>query len=137
MARITYYGSANRETGAELPHKGERHNVDIDVMVTTGAHTGTTSSFKQKKMAPDLRWLLQEGMDVPVFLDEAGNATSLDIEGLAPFVEANQDAVKAAHKKQSSFGYDFVVPDREEREELKDLGRDVGKGIKGLFKRKK
>jgi hypothetical protein len=139
MAQITYYGHNNtREVGADRPHKGEGPwNIKIDATVTSGPHTGTASEFKAKKVPADIAWLLQEGMKVPVFTDGAGKITNLDIEGLQPLLEHEKEALDAAHKKQSSFGYDFVVPDREDREGLKDLGRDVGKGIKGLFKRKK
>ena len=85
MTQITYYGHHNRETGGPILEKHVKQNVDIDVTVTSGAHTGTASSFKAKKIPADLRWLLQEGMEVPVFVDQSGNATALDMEGLAPW----------------------------------------------------
>lgn len=126
MARITYYGHGNRETGAERPHKSERVSVKIDAVVTSGHATGTTSSFKAKKVPGDISWLLQEGMEVPVLTDQAGTITALDIEALAPLLVEEQDSLDAAHKEQTSLRYAAGLPTKDE----------VGQ-LKGLFRRKK
>ena len=134
MAQITYYGHYNRDTGGPILQKHIKQNVDIDVTVTSGAHTGTASSFRAKKVPADLLWLLQEGMDVPVFIDQSGNATALDMDGLDPLVAANQDALDAAHKERRSNPFD--IPKREELDDLKEIAGNAGRAVKGLFRRK-
>lgn len=135
MARITYYGHANRETGAERPHKSERFKVKMDVVITSGHGVGTASSFKTQRIPGALVWLLQEGMEVPVFTDEAGNAIALDEEGLAPLLTEEKESLDAAHKEQTSLTYD--VPKMKELGDAKDIASEAGRAVKGLFKRKR
>ena len=126
MARITYYGHGNRETGAERPDRGLLVNPSMDLLVTSGAGAGTTSSHKEKRLDGDIAWLLQEGMEIPVYVDSEGRVTGLDRDGLASLLEAGAADLEAAQKEQTSLRYSLGLPSKDE----------VGQ-LKGLFRRKK
>ena len=129
MARITYYGHGNRETGAERPNKNLRVAVKIDAVVTSGHGTGTSSSFKAKKVPGDIAWLLQEGMEVPVFTDAAGDITALDIEALGPLLAGEKDSLDAAQKEQTSLRYSAGLPTKDEVGQLEGALPEEEEGL--------
>lgn len=120
----TYGGHDSRECGHEAPPKKLRRNVRLEVRTAAGPQT------LKLMMDARLAWLLTEGMDLPVLLDDAGRVVELDVVALAAELEGEQVHADAAYRDQSRVLYD--VPSRRELGQLKEFGGDLRNALRGL-----
>lgn len=128
-ATLVFYGHNTKELGHEVPTPSNlTTNVKLDLRTAAG-----TNTVKQR-MRAQLAWLMEEGMSVPVELDEAGLATKLDTDTLETELAGRRHEASAQGREQAKLTYD--LPSREELRDLKDIAGNGVKAVRGLFRRR-